>query len=125
MRRTRWMAAFGLLIAAACGDGSSGGNDPLQPPPGPAVMADTINIIDNAFGPTSVKIVSGGTVTWTWDAANTQQHNVRWGTVPGTTPPQSPTQATGAPFDVTLTTPGAYQYVCTLHSNMSGTVFVE
>lgn len=124
MRRTRWMAAFGVLIAAACG-GSSGGNDPIQPPPGAAVQADTINIIDNAFGPTAVKIVSGGEVTWTWDPTNTQQHNVRWGTVPGTTPPQGPTQATGAPFAVTLTTPGAYQYVCTLHTGMEGTVFVE
>ena len=125
MRNTAWMAAFGVLIAAACGGGSSGGNDPLQPPPGPPAQAATINIIDNSFGPTSVKIVSGGTVTWTWDATNAQVHNVRWGMVPGTTPPEGPAQATGAPFQVALTTPGSYQYVCSFHTGMEGIVFVE
>jgi plastocyanin len=126
VRNFRWIAAFGVLAGAACGS-SSGINNPIEPPPGVAVPADTVNIIDNSFGPSTVKITAGGSVTWTWDATNTMQHNVRWGSWPGavTSPPNGPTQATGAPFEVILTAVGMYEFVCSLHSGMSGAVFVE
>ena len=126
VRHSGWMAVCGVLLVAACGGSGSGPNDPPVPPPGLAVMADTIQISDNVFGPTDVKIVSGGAVTWTWSPSNTQTHNVRWGVVPaGANPPQGPTQATGSPFEVTLTVVGVYEYVCTLHTGMEGHVFVE
>jgi plastocyanin len=124
MRKRRWIAACGIVVGAACG--SSGGDDPFQPPPGPAVMADTVTIVDNSFGPETVKITNGGTVTWIWSPTNTMQHNVLWGTVPaGAMPPSGPTQATGAPFEVTFTQVGTYEFVCTLHVGMQGAVFVE
>ena len=126
MKSHGWMAAFAILVLAACGGGSGGMDNPLQPPPGPALQADTIAVNDNFFGPVTVKIASGGTVTWTWNPSNTQQHNVRWAKVPDLAmPPQGPTQVTGAPFDVTLTMPGVYEYVCNLHTGMLGTIFVE
>ena len=126
VRHSGWMAVIGVLLVAACGGSGGGPNDPLQPPPGPALAADTIQVSDNVFGPTDVKIVSGGMVTWTWNPANSQTHNVRWGTIPPTAmPPQGPTQITGSPFDVTLTVVGVYEYVCNLHAGMSGHIFVE
>ena len=125
MRHSGLIAVGVALMIAACG-GSGGSDNPLQPPPGPAVQADTINVSDNVFGPGSIKIVTGGSVTWTWNPSNVQQHNVRWAAVPaGAMPPQGPTQATGAPFEVQLTMAGTYEYVCTLHSGMQGAVFVE
>ena len=124
MSLRRLVLACGVLLWVACGSSTGSGN-PLQPPPGPALPADTVVIVDNAFGPTSVKISNGGTVTWEWSASNTMQHNVRWASAPGAFPPASPTQATGQPFEVTFTQVGTYQFVCTLHTGMEGAVFVE
>ena len=118
----RWVTGIGAgLVLAACG--GSGGS-PLEPPSGPAVSADTINIIDNAFGPQTVLITQGGTVTWTWAGTNTMQHNVKWASG-SVTLPSSPTQATGTPFDVMFPQPGTYEFVCTLHAGMDGAVFVQ
>lgn len=125
MRSRSWIAACGFLLAVACG-GGSGTDNPFQPPPGPAVPADTVVIVDNQFGPSTVKVTNGGTVTWEWSPTNTMQHNVRWGVVPaGQMPPAGPTQATGMPFEVTFTQVGSYEFVCTLHAGMQGVVFVE
>ena len=121
MRLVRWIAACGVILAA-CG-GGSGGN-PLQPP-GPSVTADTVTIVDNSFGPTAVAVTPGGTVTWIWNGTNTMQHNVSWASGPGSLPGNSTTQATGTPYSVTFNDVGTYQFVCTLHSNMGGTVFVQ
>ena len=115
----RWVTGLGVgVVLAACGGGS--GMDPL--PPG--VMADTVTIVDNAFGPGSVSIVQGGTVTWLWSSNNTMQHNVRWGAGP-VLPTGSATQATGAPYEVTFTQFGTYEFNCSVHVGMSGTVFVQ
>lgn len=124
MNLGRWIVGCGAaVVLAACGGGSGGGN-PLQPPPGPALLADTVNIVDNSFGPQTVKVTQGGTVTWTWAGTNTMQHNVRWASGP-TLPPGSATQATGTPYDVTFAQVGNYEYVCSVHQGMQGAVFVE
>ena len=118
MRLVRWIAACGVILAA-CGGGSNGGN-PLQP--GTPVVADTVTIADNAFGPAAVTVSPGGTVTWIWAGVN--QHNVQWASGPGTLPAGSTTQASGTPYTVTFSDVGTYQFQCSVHSNMSGTVFV-
>jgi plastocyanin len=120
-----WLSLAAAVVLAACGgSGPTDNGNPLQPPPGPPVAADTITIVDNAFGPQSVKVTNGGTVTWLWNSSNTQQHNVRWGTGP-VMPMGSPTQSTGAPFEVVFTQPGTYEFVCSVHQGMQGAVFVE
>ena len=113
------------MVLAACGGGSGGGN-PLQPPPGPAVMAATITIVDNSFGPQSVLLSAGGTVTWMWSPANVQPHNVRFSSGPAPLPVGSPaTQVTGSNYDATFTQVGTYEFVCSVHQGMQGAVFVE
>lgn len=122
-----WSAMAGLgcaALLAACGESNPTGGNTLQPPPGPAVGADTITIVDNAFGPATVLITTGGTVTWIWNMNNLQQHNVRWGAAP-MMPPGSPTQATGTPFEVTFAQAGTYEFVCSIHAGMQGAVFVQ
>lgn len=119
MRLVRWIAACGVILAA-CGGGSNNGGNPLQP--GTPVLADTVTIVDNAFGPAAVTVSPGGTVTWIWAGSN--QHNVQWSSGPGTLPTNSPTQATGMPYTVTFNDVGTYRFACSLHSNMGGTVFV-
>src|SRR5205807_7835094 len=77
------------------------------------------------FSPDSVRIASGGTVTWTWAGANTRSHNVQWLTGPGTLPPNSATQAQGS-YQASFSTPGTYTYDCIIHgTSMSGKVVVQ
>lgn len=80
--------------------------------------------MDNAFGPSSVSISQGGTVTWMWAPTNTAQHNVRWGAGP-VVPTGSATQATGDPYEVTFNQFGTYEFNCSLHAGMTGTVLVQ
>jgi plastocyanin len=80
-------------------------------------MAASVNISGFAYAPVNVVVAQGGTVTWTNkdSAAHT---------------------ATGSGFDtgslaqnaskaVTFATKGTFDYVCTFHSNMRGTVTVQ
>lgn len=125
MQMRRWMVGCGAaVVLTACGGSGTGPDNPLQPPPGPAVPFDTVLIVDNAFGPEAVKITLNGTLTFEWAGTNVMQHNVRWASGP-TIPPPGPTQATGAPFEVTFAQAGTYEFVCTLHTAMQGAVFVE
>jgi plastocyanin len=80
-----------------------------------------VSVNDNAFSPASVVIQTGGTVTWTWAGANT--HNLTFSSGPMPLPANQPNQASGtAPR--TITTVGTYEYRCTNHAGMIGTVTV-
>ena len=105
------MRAFLLLSAltvwtAGCstGDGSS----------------VTVQVLDNAFDPSTVTISSGTRVNWGWNGRN--PHNVVF--APGTGLASSATQTDGA-FNVTFSTAGSYNYECTVHPGMTGTVVVR
>jgi plastocyanin len=75
--------------------------------------------VGNTFVPGSVNIARGGTVTWSFATV----HNVTFA------------NATGAPANIgdtgsgsvsrTFGTAGEFEYVCTLHSGMAGTVTVQ
>lgn len=78
------------------------------------------NDATNLFQPPLSAITRAGTINWTF---STSQHNVQF------------TAAQGAPPDVgsvtnttvvrTFNTAGAFQYICSLHGGMGGTVFVQ
>jgi plastocyanin len=73
---------------------------------------------DNQFVASQVRIVAGGTVTWTWRGGNL--HNVTF-TGGG---PASTTQ-TGGTYQRTFATAGSFAYTCTVHGqSMSGRVTV-
>jgi plastocyanin len=101
-----------LTIAlAGCGDDASAG----QP---------TVEIIDNAFRPASLRAKVGDTVTWTWSGRNT--HSVV-GTFDGVDY-NSGDHTSAERFRATyqFTTPGTYEYVCGFHGgSMKGAVIVE
>jgi plastocyanin len=105
-------AAMGLaavaLVAVACAE------EPLDEVE-VARGIDTVAVDDNRFGPRVVEVPVGTEVTWRFE--DSKQHDVK-GDGFG-----SPVQQEGA-YAFTFGTPGAYDYRCSLHGNMTGRVLV-
>ena len=76
--------------------------------------------IDNAFNPASVTIAPGGTVTWSFA---TVQHNVQFRGGAGA--PTSIGNSTSTQASRVFETAGTFDYECTLHAGMNGTVVVQ
>jgi plastocyanin len=101
--------AAGVLVAAAISlpaSSASGPNTKLE--------------IDNfAFSPPRIVVTAGTTVTWTNedDAPHTVASSTKLF--------KSKALDTDASFSFTFTTPGMYEYFCSLHPHMTGTVIVE
>lgn len=94
-----------LVTLAACG------TNPSEP-----VGADSVAVRDNSFGPAVLEVASGTTVTWVWQGH--APHDVVGDGF------ASEIQDSGE-FTHTFDTPGTYDYVCTLHPGMTGTVTVR
>ena len=97
---------------------------PAAPAPTPATAAPAasapaaVKIAGFAFGPASLTIAPGQTITWTnGDAVahTVTSDDKAW---------DSGTIAPGASFSVTVTQPGTYAYHCSLHPFMHGAVVV-
>jgi plastocyanin len=73
------------------------------------------------FDPAQADIASGGTVTFSWAGGVT--HNVTWQSPPGTV--SDITDRSSGSVPVTLSTPGTYNYHCTIHAGMNGTITVH
>src|SRR5262245_38424625 len=85
----------------------------------PALAADTTVKIDNfAFSPQRITVKAGTAVTW--DNADDIPHTV----VASTKLFRSKVLDTGGTFSFTVTTPGAFEYFCSLHPHMTGTIVV-
>jgi plastocyanin len=76
-----------------------------------------VNVVDDQFVNNSVRVLEGGTVTWTWQGNNL--HNV---TFQGGQASETQTDGT---FEREFPTAGVFRYMCTVHgAAMSGTVTV-
>ncbi|HEX6255546.1 MAG TPA: plastocyanin/azurin family copper-binding protein [Euzebyales bacterium] len=115
MMSTRYLPALIILLVTAlltaCGRASAIGDDDTDAP----VATTTVQVVDNDFEPANAEVTAGDTMTWQWAGAN--QHNVVVGDV------ASAVQDAGT-FEHTFTEPGTYEYRCTLHGGMRGTVTV-
>ncbi len=78
-----------------------------------------IVIKDFMFGPASVTVKAGTTVTWV--NRDEEPHTI----VSDTGLYRSGALDTGGEFHYTFATPGTYRYVCTIHPRMLGTIIVE
>lgn len=107
------LAGAVMATAAACSD-YTGPGDPGTPPSATA----TVSVQDDQFVRSTVSVLVGGTVTWTWQGGN--QHNVTF----SGGGPASATQTAGT-FNRTFATAGTFSYNCTVHGqSMSGTITV-
>ncbi|MDQ3978129.1 MAG: plastocyanin/azurin family copper-binding protein [Actinomycetota bacterium] len=108
------LAVLSLFSLAACG-----GADDRQriAAPSTGTAAATVVIDGMAFSPEGVEIAVGESVVWTFKDDTT--HDVAFDDGP-----TSPKQRSGT-WQRTFDQPGSYEYVCTLHPNMRGTVVVR
>jgi plastocyanin len=89
-------------------------------PAASAQAADTeVKIDQYVFAPQRITVKAGTTVTWTND--DDVPHTV----ASSTKLFKSKTLDTGDTFSFTFTTPGAYQYFCSVHPHMTGAIVVE
>lgn len=83
------------------------------PVPGTAVSIDNF-----AFAPATLTVHRGDTVTWT--NHDEEPHTV----AAGDGSFRSPGMDSNATFSFTFTNPGSYDYICSIHPSMHGTVVV-
>jgi plastocyanin len=107
--------------APAHGDMPAPAPPPAAPTPAPAApaapAATTVEIHDYAFEPKAVTVPAGTTVTWTNHDDN--DHNVTGAGV------KSKSFGMNGTYSYTFATAGTYDYVCSLHPQMKGTVTVQ
>lgn len=86
---------------------------------GSAPMQAAVDIASFRFGPATVTIAAGGTVTWTNRDSAPHTATADDGAF------DSGTLEQGATFQHAFPTPGEYEYRCDIHSSMRGTVVVR
>jgi plastocyanin len=105
-------SAIGLvLLLAGCGN-DGGSSAAAQEPP---VATSTISVQDNMFEPAAAEVAAGDTVTWNWEGDT--DHNVVGDGF------ESDVQREGS-FTHQFDEPGTYEYRCTLHGGMTGSIVV-
>ena len=107
------LTLFAILAAAAgCTSDDPTGN-------GGAVQDAEVEMDDNVFRPSTVRVLQGGTVTWTNEGS--VQHNTTSIATGWASANLNPNGTFTQPFP----TAGTFNYRCTLHPGMNGTVVVE
>lgn len=114
-----------LITLTACGGGSSGGgnvNAPPPPPPPPVGDGKTVNATPSeTFTPATLTVNAGDAVTFAFGGL---AHNVFFDAAPGA-PANIPGAIANASIQRTFATAGTYNYACTIHPSMRGTVVVQ
>lgn len=80
--------------------------------------ATSVSISDFKFDPASLTVPVGATVTWTNKDEEPHTVAANDGSF------HSPGMDTNATYSFTFTTPGSYDYICSIHPFMTGTVVV-
>jgi plastocyanin len=92
----------------------------MAAPAAPAGTQDTALKIDNfTFLPQHLTVKAGTTVTWT------NEDDIPHVVVSTTKAFRSKVLDTNDKFSFTFTTAGSYEYFCSLHPHMTGTIVVE
>jgi amicyanin len=124
----KWLTAIAAVVTIACGafavvaavtSDDDGAERATAGEECDAASAQQVRIADFAFQPPTLSIPAGTCVAWTNEDSTT--HTVRdssGGVI------ASPNLAQGATYTVTFNDPGTYDYICTIHTSMTGSVTV-
>ena len=103
-----------LLFAGSLGASANSNNNDK-----PSAAATAVNIDNFSFGPQTVTVPVGATVTWT----NRDDIPHTAASTDGVF--KSKVMDTDEKFSYTFTKAGSYSYYCTIHPKMTGTVVVK
>jgi plastocyanin len=118
-RRSAPIAAALLVLAAALpGAAILGAAIPAAHAAEAAARSYEVKIDNYVFGPATLTVPAGTTVTWT--NQDDSPHTV----TSADRRLKSPALDTGDRFSFTFDKPGSYSYFCSLHPHMTGTVVV-
>jgi plastocyanin len=127
-RRLQWAALAGLLVTAGVlaffAFGRGGGEaEPRRAVRQTPVVSDesavTVEVFDNDYGPRHLTVNRGAEVTWEFggDAAHTVTEDAGLF--------DSDILEPGDKYVLTFADPGTFEYYCTLHHAMRGTLVVQ
>ena len=111
-RRSRFLASA-VMLSVAVVTSSCGGDDESAAPPEPG----TVILRPATFQPETIQIEAGETVTWKWQEK--VSHNIV-----GKGGIDKKVADTGT-YERTFEKKGTYDYSCTIHPGMTGSVVVE
>jgi plastocyanin len=120
--RIRFLLAVSLLaLSAACSNSPSMPTPTTPPGSGTAVsiVSGAATLTTTAYTPNPITVAVGGTVTWMNNDSIAHTSTANGGTW------NSGTMAPGASFSTTFSSAGTFQYHCTIHPGMVGTVTVQ
>ena len=81
-----------------------------------AGSAKSVEVGDNFLAPTKLTVDQGTRLTFKWDSANANQHDVKLTSAPsGVTKWNSAVRTTEYTYRRTLTKAGTYKIICSLH----------
>ena len=113
------LVLVGSIGCDEAGYGGGPGGSPAPPPPPPS-GGNTIAMTGGTFAPSTLSIELNETVTWSNTSG--QLHNVTFST-PGA-PANIPDHTSGN-TDRTFNALGTFDYTCTNHGGMTGSVTVQ
>lgn len=114
------MLLAGILVLSGCGGYSNTTVPAAQTPTATQqapVTANTINIQNFAFNPTTLTVKKGTTVTWTNN--DSAPHQINSATF------NSNRLSKGQSFSFTFNDVGNFDYVCSIHPSMLGKIIIE
>lgn len=117
---SRWMLAGGLVVIVACGGGDNG-TGPVNGGGGGGTLVHASRVTATtsfAFDPNAVTIPAGDTIYYTFQ---TVRHNVVFDT-PGN--PGDVPNTVNATVKRKFPTAGTFNYHCSLHPGMTGSITV-
>ncbi|MGA8432310.1 MAG: cupredoxin family copper-binding protein [Candidatus Sulfotelmatobacter sp.] len=117
-RNSVWVAGFtaSVLIAIVL---LIAGSPNVTASDQPSAANAAVNIDNFVFGPQTITVPVGATVTWT------NKDDIPHTSVSTEGVFKSKVLDTDGKFAYTFTKPGTYRYYCTIHPKMTGTVVVQ
>jgi len=125
-------ALTALVLAAIPGLACSDDDDPAagKGPAQPAPFERTVTVAESGYKPKLARVLVGGSITW----VNRDKSSPHTAETQSRDTPERPwdeeqdfdthTLTWGEPYTVTFHKPGAFEYHCSFHSDMKGTVVV-
>ncbi|MFE3289733.1 cupredoxin domain-containing protein [Rhodococcus sp. NPDC059234] len=118
MKTAARVLVAGIVVAAGVSGCSSSSTSSTSAPASGAV----VEVAHMAFTPNTITVAAGETVTWKFDDRGTPHDVVGVGDAKSVLHSAPMKEGT---FSFTFTQPGTYQYLCTFHPDMRGTVVVR